>query len=136
MCAGNLATLSSRKWGTNGHIALAYELGSKEKPEDGNYYLIWEWGGDWTTFDENFFSNILDPERLHGTHEPDYKKEYEEAQEEAKMYADAITEAIDKAIELCPDCEEDLEWFADLAKYDRDLFKDEWDKLIVVEDDE
>ena len=67
---------------------------------------------------------------MHGAFEPNYKKEYEEAKEEAEMYAEAIIEAICKATELCPDCEEDMEWFAELAKYDHDLFKAEWDELI------
>lgn len=133
ICAENLATLSNERQGTNGHVALAYELGSKEKPEDGFYHLIWEWGGDWTSFDENIFHNLLNPENLHGAFEPNYEKEYEEAQEGAEMYAGAILEAIDKAIELCPDCEEDMKWFSDLAKYDRNLYKDEWDELISVE---
>ena len=129
ICAEGLATLTSKKWGTNGSIALAYELGDGDKPEDGCYHLIWEWGGDWTQFDENFFANLLDPDTAKGSN--DVEAVYEAQKEEAKMYQQAIYAAFEKARELCPDCEEDLEWYQDLTQYDEEMYAEEWAALVA-----
>jgi len=133
ICAENLAILSEQGQGTNGSIALAFEIEQNPKSEEmGLYHIIWQWGGDWTIFDENFFANILDPERMHGApSDTDYEKEYESAKEEAEMYANAILSAIAEAINICPDCEEDLEWYADLANdYNPEMYDAEWQELL------
>ena len=91
----DLATLTDGKWGTNGSIALGI-LG----PGDPHacWCLFWEWGGDWGTFEDG---QELDPEQLNGW-EPS-----------------KVREAVAEAITVCPDCEEDMEWFerwADVAE--------------------
>lgn len=90
-----LTTLSDDRWGTNGSVGLAILLGQNDEPQC--YSLVWQWGGDWTSFGDGDESDI---EKLNGW-EPD-----------------AIREAVEAAVKMLPDNEQladDLEWFTDWA---------------------
>ncbi len=84
----NLAVLQDDKWGTNGSVALGLLLDGNSKPNC--FCLFWEWGGDWAGFGDD---DRHDAEKLSGW-EPD-----------------AIREAVAEAVKLCPECEEDMDWF-------------------------
>jgi len=126
ICIDNLETLQDKN--SSGRIALAYELGNDD-PADGCYHIIWEWGGDWTAFDENFFNDKFDPGNYRNP-DTNYAEELEKIEEDAKEWVISIKNAIKKAKELCCDCAEDLEWYEDLAENNTNIFAEEWQELI------
>jgi len=112
-----------------GTISLAYELdhGSTK----GKYALIQNWGTGYTSIDEQLLPSILNPENYQpNNNNVDFKKSFEFAKQKAQTYAEIIDGSANKAQYLCPNCQDDMQHYIQLARFDRHSFDDQWKTII------